>query len=246
MSSNKREEVKAQRLRRKREERMRGFLIVGGIILILVALFISPYIVDKLRPVGSITPITPLERPLVNGTAMGDPNAPVVIEVFTDFQCPSCRQFADIVEKSLAESDYISNGAVYYIFRQYPFIDRNSPGQESHQAANASMCAAEQGRFWDYHDMLFANWNGENEGAFIDKRLVAFAESLGLNMDRFDTCFETNTYESEITADYTRGLQYGVEGTPTVFVNGELVVPQPRVPSYTDLVTKIEEILGGG
>lgn len=245
MSPSKREEVKAQRLRRKRQQRMNTLLIIGGIVLILVALFISPYIVNALRPVGEVTAITKLERPLVDGRAMGDPNAPVVVEVFEDFQCPRCKEFSDTVEKSLIESEYLTSGQVYYVFRNFPFIDRDTAGQESHQAANASMCAAEQGSFWDYHDILFVNWNGENQGAFIDKRLVAFAENLGLNMDQFKTCFKDNKYEVEITSDYDLGLKYGVQGTPTVFVNGTGVTPG-YLPSYDDLKQAIDAALAGG
>ena len=245
MSVNKRDDVKAQRLRRKRQQRMNTFMIVGGIVLILVALFVSPYIVNALRPVGEVTSITTVERPLEDGRAMGDPLAPVVMEVFADFQCSACKAYADSVEKSLIESEYISGGAVYYVFRQYPFMDRDVTTKESQQAANASMCAAEQGRFWDYHDMLFVNWGGENVGSFIDKRLVAFAENLGLNMEQFNTCFKDKKYETEIAAEFDMGAKYGVTGTPTVFVNGEVVTPG-YVPSYDDLVQAIEAVLAGG
>lgn len=245
MKTSKREEVKAQRLRRKRQQRMNTLIIIGGIVLVLVSLVVSPSIVNALRPVGVVNPITKLERPLVDGRAMGDPLAPVVVEVFEDFQCPRCKDYSDTVEKSLIESDYITSGQVYYIFRHYPFLDRNSAGQESHKAANASMCAAEQGAFWDYHDMLFVNWNGENQGAFVDKRLVAFAENLGLDIEQFNACFKDNKFENEIDSDYDLGLSFGVVGTPTVFVNGNAVTPG-FVPSYDDLVQAIEAALAGG
>ncbi len=245
MSTSKREEVKAQRMRRKRQQRMNMFMIVGGIVLILVALFISPYIVNAMRPVGTITPITEVDRPYEDGRAIGNADAPVMVEVFTDFQCPSCKQYSETIEMALINSEYIANGQVYYIFRQFPFIDRYSITKESHQAANASMCANEQGRFWDYHDILFANWNGENDGAFNDKRLVAFAETLDLNMDQFNACFKDNTYEAEITADYDLGLGYGVSGTPTIFVNGQVVRPG-YVPTYEELAQEIDAALAAG
>jgi protein-disulfide isomerase len=245
MSISKREEIKAQRLRRKRQQRMNMFLIIGGTVLILAALFISPYIVNAMRPVGAINQITEVARPYQDGRAIGNANAPVVIEVFTDFQCPSCKQYSETIEMSLINSEYVANGQVYYIFRQFPFIDRSSITKESHQAANASMCANEQGEFWSYHDMLFANWNGENDGAFNDKRLVAFAETLGLNMDQFNACFKDNAYEAEITSDYDLGLGYGVSGTPTIFVNGQVVRPG-YVPTYEELVQEIDAALAEG
>lgn len=244
MSPTKREEIKAQRLRRKRQERLNKLLIAGGIVLILVALVMSPYVVNALKPVGEVTPINPIDRPLVDGKGMGDPLAPVTVEVFADFQCSSCKAYADTVELYLMQSDYISGGTVYYLFRQYPFMDQGSSSQESHQASNASMCAMEQGRFWDYHDILFSNWEGVNMGSFVDKRLVAFAETLGLDMEQFNDCFKDNKYEAEISSEYDLGQRYGVSGTPTIFVNGNVVTPG-YVPTYETLVQEIEAALSG-
>jgi protein-disulfide isomerase len=104
------------------------------------------------------------------------------------------------------------------------------------------MCAAEQGRFWDYHDILFANWNGENQGAFLDKRLVAFAEALGLDMAAFNACFEENRYKAEIDQDLALGDELGVSGTPTVFVNGKQLTPG-FVPSFADIAQAVEAAL---
>ncbi|MCK4724611.1 MAG: thioredoxin domain-containing protein, partial [Anaerolineales bacterium] len=107
-------------------------------------------------------------------------------------------------------------------------------------AANASMCAADQNRFWDYHDMLFANWNGENQGAFNDKRLVAFAEALvGLDMPAFNQCFEANLHVDEINDDFLMGRESGVTGTPSVMVNGRILTPG-LVPSFTDISEAVE------
>jgi protein-disulfide isomerase len=106
------------------------------------------------------------------------------------------------------------------------------------------MCANAQGRFWDYHDMLFANQTGENVGAFSDRRLVAFAEQLGLNMSDFNTCFNQNTYQSEIQSDYTEGTQRGVSGTPAVFINGVQLAPG-FIPSYDQIVQAIDNAIGG-
>lgn len=236
--TGKRQAIREKRRKDRTRKRLITILVIVGVALIIAALLIAPSIRNSLAPVGEIIEITPTTRPMVDGTAMGDPNAPVLIEVYEDFQCPSCRIYSAEVAPLVVEN-HVANGEVYYVFRQFPFIDNNAPGNESDQAANASMCAAEQERFWDYHDILFANWNGENIGSFSDKRLLAFAESLGLDMESFTACFEENRYKDEIQADLAAGQAANVKGTPSVLVNGEMVRPG-YVPTYEDIKQMIE------
>ncbi len=245
MATYKREEIKAQKTKRKRQQRMTTLLWVGGVIVFIVLLFASPTIYNNLKPAGSIVKITPTVHPMENGKGLGNPTAKVKIEVYEDFQCPACREFSDAIEPQLLQSTYITGGQVYYEFMQYPFLDQNSITKESHQAANASMCALEQGKFWDYHDILFANQNGENVGAFTDKRLQAFAESLGLDMTAFDKCFKANTYSTEIETDYQKGVSAGVNSTPSVFLNGKEVSPG-SIPTYQQIKSAIDAALAGG
>lgn len=235
-SSSKKQLIREKRRQARQRQRLVTILIIVAAALLITALLIAPSIQNRLAPVGSIVPITPQARPMADGLAMGDPSASVTIEVFEDFQCPACKNFTETVEPSIVR-DYVATGKVYYIFRQHPFI-----GNESFRAANASMCANEQGRFWDYHDMLFTNWNGENQGAFTDKRLVAFAEQLNLDMNEFNSCFQSNKYQDAINQDLAKGQQYGVTSTPSIFVNGKLVTSETPgyVPNYQDIQKAIE------
>ncbi len=246
MTVSKRDAIKAQRTKKKRQQRMNTFLAVGGFILLVIIIFAAPSIYNSLKPAGSFVQITPEAYPMENGKAMGNPNAKVKVDVYEDFQCPSCKQYTSTVEKQLLASTYITSGEVYYEFKQYPFIDSNSLTKESHQAANASMCALEQSRFWDYHDILYANQGAvENGGAFNDKRLQAFAESIGLDMTAFNKCFNTDKYSSEIEAEFQAGKNIGVTGTPTIFLNGTQVTPG-FVPTYDELKTAIDAALAAG
>lgn len=233
----KRQAVRDKRRQQQRRQRLIVLLVVIGAALIISGLLILP----SLLPAGDIVQITPQSRPMAEGRNLGDPDAPVKIEVFEDFQCPSCRSYSEQIEPQVIET-YVTTGKVYYTFRHFPFLDDNQLRKESDQAANASMCAAEQGRFWDYHDILFANWNGENQGAFLDHRLVAFAEALGLDMAAFNACFEENRYKAEIDADRALGDELGVSGTPTVFVNRKQLTPG-FVPSFADIAQAVEAAL---
>ena len=234
---SKREEIRARRVRERTRQRLTTILIVSGIALIFVGLLILP----NLTPVSGIQGIIPHQRPMTNGTSMGDPTAPVVLEVFADFQCSACGRFAETVEEDLIQ-DYIEPGHVYYVFRQFPFLDDRAPGNESDHAAMASLCAADQGRFWDYHDILYANQAGENAGAFSDRRLEAFAETLGLDMDSFRDCFRSEEHEQDIERDLQAGNRLLVTGTPAIFLNGIQITPG-FVPAYPDLSAAIQEAL---
>jgi protein-disulfide isomerase len=237
----KRQTIREQRQKRQRQKRLYTILAITGVAVLIAALLIVPQILENNRPVGEITEITPREYPQADGAALGSPDAPVLVEVWSDFQCPACKSYAEQVETQVIDN-YVVDGRVRYVYRHYPFLDDRSAGKESDQAANASMCAADLGKFWEYHEILFANWNGENEGAFADRRLLAFAESLGLDMSQFESCFNENRFEDQIQADFVAGQQAGVQGTPSVFVNGTHVAPG-FVPSYDQMVEAIEAAL---
>lgn len=228
---------------RRAKSRRRRMGIYLGIVAIASLFVMAMILYPNVAPVGEVAAITPFPRPQADGRSAGDPDAPVTIEVYEDFQCPACAAFAAQTERQLMD-EYVGTGKAVFIFRHFPFLEP-APGGESTQASNASMCAAEQGRFWDYHDMLFANQTSENRGAFSDRRLEAIAETIGLDMDAFRACFDEDRYRQEIDADELRGLDLGVNATPSIAVNGALVQdPDPRlVPSYELIAAAIDSAL---
>lgn len=237
---------KRQQLREKRQrEQIRSRLISIGAVVVGALFLAFFFIYPNIKPVGDVISITPGTYPQTDMNTMGNPDAPVKLETWEDFQCPACKNFSVSVEPLLIQN-YVATGKVYYIFHHYPFIDDRATAKESDQAANASMCAGEQGRFWDFKSILFANWNGENQGAFADRRLTAFAESLGLDMGKFRSCFNSNAYKSQIDKDFADGLEKDVASTPSVFVNGVFVVNPDGanlVPTYENIAAIIEAAL---
>ena len=235
-NTSKRKQVQQQRQKKDQQRRLITVMVIVGIALIIMAIIVVPSLIP-----AEVATITPVARPQESGRELGSATAPVVVEVFSDFQCPACARFAESVEPLIVNS-YVADGRVRFIYRQYPFLDDRIARKESDQAANASMCAADQGRFWDYHDILFANWNGENQGAYANKRLVAMAEAIGLDMGAFNNCFDDNQFEADINADLALGEQYGVNATPSIFVNGVKV----ESPDATSLQQAIEQALATG
>ncbi len=216
-------------------------LITAGALLIVIA-FVWPQFttVDDLI----IPPAKTL--PNANGLSLGDPNAPAVIEVFEDFQCPACQYFSDNIEPLIVQY-LVETGKARLVFRHYPFIDGPGvSGGESDQAANAAMCANEQGKFWEMKAILYANWNGENKGNLNDRRLTAMAEAINLDMNTFNACFNANKYKADIQADFDRGEELGVSGTPSAFVNGAKVGQPGKIPTFQEIAVAVDAIAGTG
>lgn len=171
-----------------------------------------------------------IEMPVDDPKAVGPADAPVVIVEYADFQCPFCRELARGAGKQIIE-EYAKAGKVRFLFRQYPFL-----GEESLWAAQASECAAEQGKFWDYYDKLFAEWRGENTGAFSQTNLVRYAADLGLDVDSFSQCLDSEKYLTKVVAEKEEGEQQGVTSTPTLFINRRKITGVHSFKTYRSII----------
>jgi protein-disulfide isomerase len=147
----------------------------------------------------------------------GQPTAPVTIEEWGDYQCPACGAFARLQPE--LDAAVLANGSARFIFRNLAFL-----GPESVWAAEAAECAGDQGRYWDYHDTLYALQRGENRGAFTKDRLKQFAANLNLEQGAFNACLDTDMHASRVRQETERGKKLGVNSTPTLFVNGQRVI----------------------
>lgn len=149
----------------------------------------------------------------------GDEDAPVTIIEFSDFQCPFCARFYSETLPQL-QSQYVDTGKVKLVFRDFPLTSIHPQAQKAHEA---SECADEQDKFWEYHDILF-----ENQGSLDVASLKSYAADLRLDTNKFNTCLDSGKYAGEIRKDTADGAQAGVTGTPSFFVNGQqLVGAQP-------------------
>lgn len=167
------------------------------------------------------------------GNVLGDPNAPVTVEEYADFQCPACGQFARQTLPQIEEK-YIKTGKVKWVFNHDAFI-----GNESIRAAEASECANAQGKFWEYADTLFNNQAGENQGAFNDTNLAKFAQQVGLDMTQYNQCMADNTYLSKVQASTQNGSLRGVNSTPTLFINGQMVSGAISMQTFESMIAPL-------
>jgi protein-disulfide isomerase len=170
-------------------------------------------------------PLSVAQIDLADGRTLGSPDAPVTLEVWSDYQCPACEQFATIVEPVLIRT-YVASGTLRIVDRDAAYQGRKSSAayDESVEAAAGARCAAEQNRFWPFHDWLFANQVGENEGAYRDERLRAIATATGLDVVAWDACRATGEQQAAVRAETKQASDQGVNATPTVYLNGQAIV----------------------
>jgi protein-disulfide isomerase len=154
---------------------------------------------------------------VTSGRTVGSSNAPHTLDIWVDFQCPACGEFNRDVEPQIMDN-YVSTGKARVVFHDYIIIDQVRGGTESLDAANAAMCASDQGQFWKYHDWLFANQYGEGSGAFSKTRLKAIARSAAIvDLNSFNSCVDGGSHNAEVSAEK---LPTGAIGTPTLVVDG--------------------------
>jgi protein-disulfide isomerase len=235
---SKRLTIREKRKKELQRQRLVTVLIVVVVALVLVGILVAPTIRDALAPVGNISVPAQPDIPNPNDNAMGNPNAPVTIVEFSDFQCPFCKNFHDDVGEILVE-EFVRPGTVYFTYRSMgAFL-----GPESARAAEAAYCAGDQDAFWHYHATLFANQGAENAGTYSDNRLEAMAAELGLDVEAFSDCFNGRTYRDRVNQDQIDGLAAGVQGTPAFVINGRLV---PGAITAAQLRQEVEAELNAG
>ncbi|HNO95282.1 MAG TPA: thioredoxin domain-containing protein [Anaerolineales bacterium] len=210
-------QLRKEQIRRK--EKQSRFLAIG--LITVGALFLAFLVIyPNLKPLGEVVTPKEITRANVDFNTAGDPNAPITITEYSDFQCPYCRIFFENTEELLMKQ-YVETGTVHFVYKSVgAFI-----GPESKAAAEAAYCAGDQGKFWEMHDMLFTNQTGENVGAFDDRHLEAFADELGLDRGQYDDCRSSGKYSDLAEQDAKDATAAGIQATPsfilTYDVNGE-------------------------
>lgn len=216
-----------------------GAVLLAGVIIAAAIVYIKP--AGRPQTASPISPASQGPAEIKSDLAdddpsLGSPDAPVTFVEFGDFQCPFCGRFFRQAEQEIIER-YVKTGKVRFVYRDFAFL-----GPESDWAAQAAECADEQGKFWLYHDYLYSNQQGENQGAFSRDNLKDFSQKLGLDSEKFSSCLDSEKYLEEIKKDTADGRANGVSGTPTNFINGRPVVGALPFSQFESL---IESALAG-
>ncbi len=217
MSKDDREGMsKRQQFReRRRRGAQRGRLISIGLI-VLGALIVAFFLIyPQIKPITAIQPAVSESRPTPDRNTTGDPKAPVKLVEFSDYQCPFCKNFWEQTEPQIMDA-YVKTGKVQFTARSAGnWVSGNiGGGVESQNSALAAYCAADQNKFWGMYDSLFTNVLGEEAGSFTGRRLQAIAQSVGLDMTAFNSCYSSNKYMDQVNQDFQDAKAAGITGTP--------------------------------
>ena len=168
---------------------------------------------------------------------MGNPNAPITILEWGDYQCTFCYKFHQNTLNVINE-EFIETGKVKMIFKDFPLN-----GPDSKLAAEASYCAHDQDMYWKYHDQLYENWAGERTGWITRESLSEFAESVNLDTVKFNKCLDENKYKNKINLIYEFGNEIGIDATPSFLVFNEEKIIKIRGNQPLEVFLKTFDVL---
>jgi len=190
-------------------------LAIFAVMIVSVVLYASSYYSQlmemqekRMSMSGQNAPIN-----LTSGSpVLGSASAPITIVEFGDYQCEACYHWyhntrADIID------NYIETGKVNLVFIDLPFL-----GRDSITAAQATYCADDQGKYWEYHETLYNFQEAIDNGWASKDRLVSFAFNLDMNMDEFNDCMDSSKYAKRVKANYDESQRFGAEATPTFLI----------------------------
>ncbi len=218
----------SQRERKRQQQRMWMIIAALGAIAVVGALIFAN---SQSQAAGTPPPATTLAPELISGSTKGAADAPVNVTVYSDFECPACKAFAESAGRQLDE-EYVATGKVLFDYNHYP-LPQYEPGAT--WAANAAECAAVQGKFWEMHDFLFQEQGKQGTNTFTQGRLRSMGEALGLDAGEFSDCLSREEFRQTIRDDVNQARQLGVNATPTIYVNGQQVLfSYPEIKAAID------------
>jgi protein-disulfide isomerase len=209
---------------------------VGALAIALVVILLNQ---KATTPAGQlITPPVSYAGATVSGQSLGSATAPVVLAVYSDFQCPFCGQFVRQQFGTL-KTDFVDKGILRIETHDLSFLGRGSPN-ESEELAIGARCAATQGKYWPFHDYVFWNQQPENSGAYTADYIASLATAAGLDMSTWNACLAGSAAKAAVAAETSAAQGLGVSSTPTISLNGGALVA--GVPSASTLADQIRQL----
>ena len=184
------------------------YFLIPIMIGVITGVFLVSY-----QPENENSKILTVSKLIEGGSPVwGDSNAPITILEWGDYQCTFCYKFHQDTLNKINE-EYIQTGKVKIIFKDFPLN-----GPDSKLAAEATYCAHDQNRYWEYHNQLYENWAGERTGWITKEVLSEFAKTIDLDIAEFNKCLDESKYKNKINSIYEFGSEIGINATPSFLV----------------------------
>jgi protein-disulfide isomerase len=207
----------AAMLKRQRDRR-RNQVVIGSLI-VVVAVVIGLLLYSFANTPENIENVPAATSIQQSGFVLGDPNAKVTLTEWGDFRCSACDRFYTDVESNIVDN-YVKTGKIKFEFKNFITIDPTGTIGDSHEAAEAGWCAADQNRFWDFYNTAYQNYPGETPGFWTVKKLEGVAVVQKMDTAKFNSCLESHQHQNDVAQQQTQAQQNGYNGTPTLVING--------------------------
>lgn len=215
------------------------WIIAGVAAAILVVIFVTSRGgtggAAATQPVANVE-MDPASLQTARGIEVGSPTAPVQLHEYADFQCPACQQFATFIHPLIKER-LVDQGLVRLVRYDFPLFNIHP---HAFLAARAARCADDQGKYWEYHDVLYARqptWSVQRSAI---NTFIEYAETVGLNTSTFEQCLRSDQHAEEVTRNLRLGEALGVTGTPSFLINGQ----RATFGSYQELEDRVYQMAG--
>lgn len=182
------------------------------VIPVIIGILFGVLIIGNQEDLGTSSMVLNKENLLEGSTILGNPDAKISIVEFGDYQCTFCYKFHDETMKIILDQ-YVMDGEVNFVYKDFPLN-----GAPSIMASEASYCAQEQGKFWEYHDLIYENWEGENTGWLTRNALDRFAEEVKLNQSEFNSCMNDSKYRQKVLGIEQFAREIDVDATPSFII----------------------------
>jgi protein-disulfide isomerase len=197
-------------------------LIIVGVLIALPRRSLQPAAAPSTASAAAVDP-----APMATAPALGPANAPVTIVEYADFGCPACEEWYQLDVLGQLRAKY--GEQIRFVWRDFPVITLLSP-----KAAEAGQCAHEQGKFWEFHDLVY-----QHAGAIAADDLKAYAAEVGLNMEQFNDCVTSRRYRERVNAQQHEGFERDLKGAPAFFVNDQRVIGPQRAAIFEAIIDPI-------
>lgn len=218
------EKIKQEKEERRNRGKKNNYLKYGAVFLLIVG---AIYLFTSSGSYSNSGNVVAANINIDDAFIKGDPDAPVTIVEYGDYECPFCKRFHDTVLPQI-EKEFIETGKAKYIFKDFPLVRYHPHAQK---ASEAALCSGNQGKFWEMHDILY-----NNQHRLDVNSIKGYAGNIGLDIEQFNACLDSGQMAFKVGQNAAEGRSVGVSGTPSFYINGQVFSGVLPIENWRQLI----------